>query len=76
MFWRQLRTFMLIFFITILQEVVFLIVQLHIPQDTLNYSDVTSIFQDVMPMQTFGNYYTHDGTFTNSLFEDYRDVQN
>ena len=54
-FCRQLKKYLLIFFITILQEVVFLAVQLHIPQDTLHYSDVSSIYEDVMPMKTFGN---------------------
>ena len=44
-FRKDLLKLLFIFLLTILQEAIFLAVQLNIPQDTLNYSDIESIFK-------------------------------
>ena len=44
-FRKDLLKLLFIFLLTILQEAIFLAVQLNIPQDTLNYSDIESIFE-------------------------------
>ena len=75
-FRRDLLKLLFIFMLTILQEAIFLAVQLNIPQDTLNYSDVESIFEKVMPMETYANRFSAYGEFTGPVFKDYRSVQN
>ena len=70
-FWPQFRRLMVIFVLTIMQELIFLLIALQIPPATLNYSDVSSIFGNVLPMQTFANEKTAFRTDTDSLFNQY-----
>ena len=44
------------------------------PMVTLNYSDIDSIYSDVMPIETFANWYTKDDEETRPFFEKYINV--
>ena len=74
-FWQQFKYLIEVFLLTMLQDIIFLVGQLNVPMVPLNYSNIDSIYSDVMPIETFWNWYTKDDEETRPFFEKYINVE-